>query len=94
VISTGDVLPGYPYLWRWQQDKGEDAGRKDRPVCVAIASTDPHGLTHLALLPMTGTQPRADQIALELPPLEVRRIGLKEHKRAWIIVSEYNYDRG
>jgi hypothetical protein len=92
MISTGDVLPHYPYLWRWQQSRGEEEGRKDRPVCVAIASKDSSGLTHLALLAISGTPPGKEQKALELPPLEIRRIGLKEHKRAWITVSEYNYD--
>ncbi len=91
-ISSGDVLPSYPYLWGWQRDQGEDAGRKDRPVCVAIASRDGNGLTHLALLPISGTPPMAGQTAIEVPPLEIRRIGLREHKQAWITVSEYNYD--
>jgi hypothetical protein len=92
MIVTGDVLLAYPYLWRWQQGRGEDAGRKDRPVCVAIASRDQQGLTHLALLAISGTPAGSGQKAIEVPGLEIRRIGLKEHKRAWITVSEYNYD--
>jgi len=40
----------------------------------------------------SGTTPSADQRAVEIPPLEIRRIGLSEFKQAWIIVSEYNYD--
>jgi hypothetical protein len=91
-IETGDVLPTYPYLWRWQSQRGEEEGRKNRPVCVAIAARGDDGLTHLALLAITGTAPRADQLAVELPSLEIRRIGLSEFKQAWIIVSEYNYD--
>ena len=92
MITTGDVLPAYPYLWRWQKHRGEDEGRKSRPVCVAIAMTDGAGLTHLALLAISGTEPQPNQMAIELPTLEIRRIGLKEHKQAWITVSEYNYD--
>lgn len=91
-IETGDVVPAYPYLWLWQSQRGEEEGRKSRPVCVAIASQGADGLTHLALLAITGTAPRADQLAVEIPPLEIRRIGLSEFKQAWIIVSEYNYD--
>ncbi|WP_202620523.1 hypothetical protein [Methylocystis heyeri] len=49
-------------------------------------------MTHLALLAITRTTPRADQLAVEVPALEIRRIGLSEFKQAWIIVSEYNYD--
>jgi hypothetical protein len=91
-IETGDLIPAYPYLWRWQSQSGEEEGRKNRPVCVAIAARGADGLTHLALLAITGTAPRADQFAVEIPPLEIRRIGLSEFKQAWIIVSEYNYD--
>ncbi len=91
-IRTGDVLPRYPYFWRWQQARGEEAGRKGRPVCVAISIKDEAGLTHLALLAITGTEPGADQRAVELPALEIRRLGLDARKPAWIIVSEYNYD--
>ncbi|MEK4035858.1 hypothetical protein WOA01_24030 [Methylocystis sp. IM2] len=59
---------------------------------MAIASRGADGLTHLALLAITGTAPRPDQLAVEIPPLEIRRIGLCEFKQAWITVSEYNYD--
>jgi hypothetical protein len=90
--ATGDIVPAYPYLWRREKDRGEDAGRKNRPVCVAIAMKDTAGLTHLALLAITGSEPTGDQNAVELPALEVRRIGLRANKRAWVIVSEYNYD--
>lgn len=90
--ATGDIVPAYPYLWRREKDRGEDSGRKGRPVCVAIAMKDPAGLTHLALLAITGSEPTGDQNAVELPALEIRRIGLRLHKRAWVVVSEYNYD--
>lgn len=81
----------YPYLWRWQAEKGETEGRKDRPVCLmlAIVKSD---LTHLVLLAISGTAPRSDQIALTIPALERRRAGLRDWKEAWITVSEYNYD--
>ncbi len=92
MIASGDVLPRYPYLWRWQEARGEETGRKDRPVCVAIASTDASGLTHVALLAITSKQPRDASEAIEVPVLELKRIGLDDSKRAWIIVSEYNYD--
>lgn len=91
-IETGNIVPAYPYLWRWQSQRGEEEGRKSRPVCVAIANRDMGGLTHLALLAITGMAPRANQVAVEIPPLEIRRIGLSEFKQAWVIVSEYNYD--
>lgn len=36
-----EFLPGqvidYPYLWAWQDERGETEGRKNRPTCVVVA---------------------------------------------------------
>ncbi|QPB18786.1 hypothetical protein [Rhizobium sp. 007] len=88
----GEIVT-YPYLWAWQQDRGETEGRKERPVCVVVAvRSDRGGLTHLALLAITSQPPRADRLTLEIPEMECRRAGLSDLKRAWIVVDEYNYD--
>lgn len=92
-----DLRPGtlihYPYLWRWQHERGETEGRKGRPVCVVLALRHPRdGLTHLVLLAISSRPPGGDQIALEIPEIECRRSGLNDLKRGWITVSEYNYD--
>jgi len=50
------------------------------------------GLTRLALLAISSRPPAEDQTALEVPEIERRREGLSEWKRAWVAVSEYNYD--
>ena len=89
-LRTGAVV-NYPYLWRWQQERGETEGRKERPVCVVLA-VRAEGLTHLALLAISSRSPDADQVAIEVPEMECKRAGLSELKRAWITVSEYNYD--
>ncbi len=91
-LRPGSII-SYPYLWKWQRDRGENAGRKDRPVCVVIAvrgAVDQN--THLALLAISSRPPGADQTALEVPEIECRRGGLSDLKQAWITVSEYNYD--
>ena len=82
----------YPYLWFWQDAKGETAGRKERPVCV-IMPVKHGGLTHLLLLPIS-SQPPADvnRLAVEITPLEARRAGLDHSKRAWISLDDLNYD--
>jgi len=87
---TGSILT-YPYLWRWQADKGETEGRKERPVCLLLAVPS-NTVTHVLLLAISGTPPRFDQTALPVPALERRRAGLREWKDAWITVSEFNYD--
>ena len=90
VPANGAVIH-YPYLWRWQRDRGESEGRKERPVCLMLAIRQGEE-THLVLLAISGTLPASDQTTLVIPPLERRRAGLKEWKEAWITVSEYNYD--
>ena len=37
-------------------------------------------------------EPTDSQDALEIPPTEIRRAGLSEYKRLWIILDEYNRD--
>ena len=32
----GQII-AYPYLWAWQNDRGETEGRKSRPTCVVVA---------------------------------------------------------
>ena len=92
-----EYLPGqiitYPYLWAWQQDRGETEGRKNRPTCVVIAVRGVNdGLTHLALLAITTQPPQRDRMALDIPEIERKRAGLGDLKRCWIVVDEYNYD--
>jgi hypothetical protein len=90
-LPSGAVIE-YPYLWRWQRARGETEGRKTRPVCVAISVRSQDGFTHLALLAISSRPAAGDQTALEVPEIECRRGGLSEWKRAWVTVSEYNYD--
>lgn len=90
IPANGSIFR-YPYLWAWQRDKGEAEGRKARPVCMVLAI--PKGAqTHLVILAISGTPPRADQTALEIPQLECRRAGIRDWTDAWITVSEFNHD--
>lgn len=91
-LRAGQVID-YPYLWAWQQDRGESEGRKMRPTCVVVAlRSASDGLTHLALLAITTQPPQGDRLALEVSDIECRRAGLTDLKRCWIVVDEYNYD--
>ena len=90
LFKQGEII-AYSYLWRWQAEKGETEGRKDRPVCVALPLRK-NGVTHLFLLAITGTRPRVDQKCLVIPEIEARRAGLRDWKEGWVILSECNYD--
>ncbi len=83
----------YPYVWAAQRDAGETEGHKPRPVCVVLRLPDPtKDIHHLVLLAITSQPPRTGQRALEIPDTERRRAGLMRYPRAWIVVSESNYD--
>ena len=90
IPASGSVFR-YPYLWAWQRDSGETEGRKSRPVCMVLAISK-GAQTPLVILAISGTPPRADQTALEIPQLECRRAGIRDWKGAWITVSEFNHD--
>lgn len=91
LFNDGDVVE-YPYLWKWQKELGREEGEKDRPVCLAMMIKDARGFTHLIILPISRTAPKRDDVAIEIPPLELKRAGLDTLSRGWITVSEYNYD--
>lgn len=82
----------YPYLWAWQARRGETEGRKGRPVTLAAIIPVNDKETRLYLLAITGTVPTIDQDALEVPATEIRRAGLSEFKKLWVIVDEHNRD--
>ncbi|MBB2683686.1 hypothetical protein CPT32_03705 [Rhizobium sophoriradicis] len=91
-FRPGEVI-SYPYLWAWQQQRGETEGRKQRPVCVVVAIRSARDRnTHLVLLAITTQPPQAGRIALEIPDIERRRAGLGDLKQSWIVIDEYNYD--
>lgn len=90
-LTSGSVIL-YPYLWKWQADRGETEGRKDRETVIATRF-DYQGEEMLALLPVTSKPPEGDVKAYELPALEVQRLQRGAPARLWIILDETNIDR-
>jgi hypothetical protein len=91
-FSQGSVVL-YPYLWRSQRDRGEKQGRKVRPACLVLRMRDPtRPIHHLMFLAISSQPPTATQNAIEIPDTERQRANLSRYPRAWITVSEYNYD--
>jgi hypothetical protein len=87
VPPQGSIIL-YPY-----RDDGETEGRKKRPICLVLRLADPQrAIHHLMLLAISSQPPRPDQVAMEVPDTERRRAGLSRYPRAWIVLSEYNYD--
>jgi hypothetical protein len=87
----GSVID-YPYLWVRERDSGETEGRKSRPTCLVVSVFNAAGEHVVALLPITSRNPGSVRGALEIPALELRRAGLDERRRGWIITDEFNAD--
>lgn len=85
MLEQGDVAE-FHYLWHREAAKGEESGRKPRPVCIVIKT--PGNPDVVFLFPFTSKQPLADQLALSVPEIECRRIGLAA--TCWIILDEFN----
>lgn len=80
---------GYSYLWRREQRKGQEEGRKDRPCVVVLAIRRENDQTMVSVAPITHSTPAGEQDAVELPPRVKARIGL-DAERSWVIVDEVN----
>lgn len=85
MFEQGDVARFY-YLWHREALQGEESGRKPRPVCIVIRT--PGNPEVVFLFPFTSKSPRSGQLAIEVPEIECRRIGLAPP--CWIILDEYN----
>jgi hypothetical protein len=85
--KTGLVIR-YSYLWAREQHRGEETGRKDRPVCVQMIVSNRRGNELALLFPITSQQPDTATHALRLPEIEARRTGLRIP--AWVIADEWN----
>ena len=79
----------YSYLWREEADRGQEEGEKDRPCAVVVTTQDDQGETIVMVLPITHTPPTRPELAVEIPALTKRRIGLDD-ERSWIILTETN----
>lgn len=76
----------YSYLWARQRDEGEVSGRKDRPTCLLIRN--PRIPDLLFLFPISSSPPVNPEDAMNIPPAECRRAGIRHP--AWLYVSEFN----
>jgi hypothetical protein len=89
-FRPGEVI-SYPYLWAWQQQRGETEGRKlGRSASSSPSAAPPTEIAIWRFSPSPGSRPR--RAALEIPDIERKRAGLSDLKQCWIMIDEYNYD--
>jgi len=80
----------YGYLWRREFERGEESGRKTRPVCLTVVLPGAPNATRILLFPITSQPPGADRAALAIPETELRRARLRGP--AWILLDDCNTD--
>jgi hypothetical protein len=76
----------FSYLWSWQSDRGEETGRKTRPVCLILRIPAPS--ERLFLFPISTKRPPDDHASIKIPEKEVRLAGL--YGPSWLLLGEYN----
>jgi hypothetical protein len=89
--AAGEVFR-YPFLWKSQQTAGETAGRKTRPVCIAVTVAKSDNETVVFILPITTQPPLPSRKFVEVPQIESQRVNLEIHVRKWVMLDEINTD--
>lgn len=89
-LATGLVIR-YEYLWHSQATAGSGTAQKERPACVALVFDHPERGKSVLLLPITHSEPKAGQHAVEIPYKVKQHLGLDE-ARSWVMVTECNID--
>lgn len=87
--ERGSVIR-YAYLWADEDRRGQEEGRKDRPVVVlALSVRDVEGAVNVLALAVTHTPPSDPDDAVPFPHDAKRRLGL-DAAPAWIVTTEAN----
>jgi hypothetical protein len=85
---AGQVI-SYAYLWQSEHLRGHEEGLKDRPCAVILVITSEGGDERVTVLPITHTPPARPELAIEIPAITKRRIGLDDD-RSWVVLTEAN----
>ncbi|MGN6143475.1 MAG: hypothetical protein ACTHOP_07790 [Mesorhizobium sp.] len=93
MSSLPKPIPGlvirYSYLWADEHDEGREEGGKDRPSAIVLASSTSDHATAVVVLAITHSPPASGDLAVEIPRLTKRRLGLDD-ERSWVVLSEAN----
>ena len=81
------LVVSYAYLWRWQIDRGDDAGDKARPVVVVLVS----GSTpDVMVVPVTTRPVAAGRDTIDVPTKVAAHQGLDTSRTSRIVTDEAN----
>ena len=83
------LLIRHMYLWRDEARQGREEGRKARPCLIVHVRHNEYQEKEVYIVPVTHTEPKDKNQAIELPQATKRRLKL-DHQTSWIITSEVN----
>lgn len=89
-----ELKPGliirFDYLWRDEQMRGQEGGRKDRPCVIVVATKErADGSRRVMVCPITHSPPHGNQTAVEIPSKLAHALDL-DTGRMWIKTRELN----
>ena len=81
------LVVSYAYLWRWQDERGDETGDKPRPAVVVLVS----GPTPDVMAVPVTTQPvAAERDAIDVPRPVAAHLGLDTSRMSRIVADEVN----
>jgi hypothetical protein len=75
----------YSYLWQAEHVRGREEGVKNRPCAIILISADGAGERVVTVLPISHASPADPRLAVEIPAVTKRRLGLDE-ARSWVVL--------
>ena len=93
-MAIPDPEPGlvvhFNYLWSSEFDRGREEARYPRPCAIVLSyRRTADGATIAMLAPITHSEPRPDDQAIEIPQAVKKQLGLDD-LRSWVMVDEVN----
>jgi hypothetical protein len=93
-MAIPDPEPGlvvhFNYLWSSEFNRGRQEARYPRPCAIVLSyRRTADGATIALLAPITHSEPRPGDRAIEIPQAVKKQLGLDD-LRSWVIVDEVN----
>jgi hypothetical protein len=93
-MAIPDPEPGlvvhFNYLWSREFDRGSEEARYPRPCAIVLSyRRAADGATIAMLAPITHSEPRPGDRAIEIPQAVKKQLGL-DALRSWVMVDEVN----
>jgi hypothetical protein len=93
-MAIPDPEPGlvvhFNYLWSSEFDRGRQEARYPRPCAIVLSyRRTADGATIAMLAPITHSEPRPGDRAIEIPQAVKKQLGLDDLK-SWVMVDEVN----